>query len=80
MKKKETTGSLMLFVTAMIWGSAFLAQQSGMEHIGPFTMQAAAICNWMIPSGPTFVQKTSAARSASAVTMQTNLPEPMPGC
>ena len=40
MKKKETTGSLMLFVTAMIWGSAFLAQQSGMEHIGPFTMQA----------------------------------------
>ena len=39
MKKKETTGSLMLFVTAMIWGSAFLAQQSGMEHIGPFTMQ-----------------------------------------
>ena len=40
MKKKETTGSLMLFVTAMIWGSAFLAQQSGMEHLGPFTMQA----------------------------------------
>ena len=39
MKKRETAGCLMLFVTAMIWGSAFLAQQSGMEHIGPFTMQ-----------------------------------------
>ena len=38
--KKQTAGTLMLFLTAMIWGSAFLAQQSGMEHIGPFTMQA----------------------------------------
>ena len=40
MKQKQTAGSLMLFVTAMIWGSAFLAQQSGMDYIGPFTMQA----------------------------------------
>lgn len=38
--KKQTTGTIMLFLTAMIWGSAFLAQQSGMEYIGPFTMQA----------------------------------------
>ena len=40
MRQKQTTGTLMLFITAMIWGSAFLAQQSGMDHIGPFTMQA----------------------------------------
>ena len=42
-------------------------------------MQAAAICNWMIPSGPTAVQKDQRRQIASAVTMQTNLPEPMPG-
>lgn len=38
--KKQACGTWMLFLTAMIWGSAFLAQQSGMAHIGPFTMQA----------------------------------------
>jgi drug/metabolite transporter (DMT)-like permease len=27
----------LLFVTAMIWGFAFVAQRAGMEHVGPFT-------------------------------------------
>lgn len=27
----------MLLITAMIWGSAFVAQRAGMEYIGPFT-------------------------------------------
>lgn len=30
-------GSIMLFTTAFIWGSAFVAQKAGMEYIGPFT-------------------------------------------
>jgi len=30
-------GSLMLFTTAFIWGSAFVAQKAGMDYIGPFT-------------------------------------------
>jgi len=30
----------MLVVTAMIWGSAFVAQSVGMEYVGPFTFQA----------------------------------------
>lgn len=29
-------GDLILVLTAMIWGSAFVAQKVGMEHIGPF--------------------------------------------
>ncbi len=29
-------GLLMLFVTALIWGAAFLAQKLGMDHVGPF--------------------------------------------
>lgn len=28
---------ILLFLTALIWGFAFVAQRKGMEHIGPFT-------------------------------------------
>lgn len=31
----------LLFVTAFIWGTAFVAQSVGMDHIGPFTFNAA---------------------------------------
>lgn len=30
-------GSIMLFTTAFIWGSSFVAQKAGMDYIGPFT-------------------------------------------
>lgn len=32
--------SLLLVLTAMIWGAAFVAQSAGMEYVGPFTFQA----------------------------------------
>ncbi|MGI6028987.1 MAG: DMT family transporter [Candidatus Heteroscillospira sp.] len=31
----------MLMITAVIWGSAFVAQSVGMDHVGPFTFTAA---------------------------------------
>lgn len=34
---RKLRGSIMLFTTAFIWGSAFVAQKAGMEYIGPFT-------------------------------------------
>ena len=34
---KQFKGNILLFITAMIWGSAFVAQRAGMEYIGPFT-------------------------------------------
>lgn len=34
---KRMQGNVMLLITAMIWGSAFVAQSKGMEYIGPFT-------------------------------------------
>lgn len=34
---KTWRGSLLLLLTAMIWGAAFVAQSAGMDHIGPFT-------------------------------------------
>ena len=33
--------NLMLLLCATIWGSAFVAQSSGMEHIGPWTSNAS---------------------------------------
>ena len=34
---KKLGNSLLLLLTATIWGSAFVAQSVGMEHVGPFT-------------------------------------------
>lgn len=34
---KKLQGDLMLLLTAIIWGSSFVAQRAGMELIGPFT-------------------------------------------
>lgn len=33
-------GTLCLLLATVIWGSAFIAQSVGMDHIGPFTFQA----------------------------------------
>ncbi|MBE6530994.1 MAG: DMT family transporter [Ruminococcaceae bacterium] len=36
--KTKPTSILLLFLTAIIWGFAFVAQVEGAEHIGPFTL------------------------------------------
>ena len=38
--KKQLQGSLMLVLATLIWGSTFVAQSTGMDHIGPFTFLA----------------------------------------
>lgn len=38
--KKQLRGSLSLLLATLIWGSTFVAQSVGMDHIGPFTFQA----------------------------------------
>lgn len=37
MKHTEIKYLLLLLLTAMIWGSAFVAQSAGMDYVGPFT-------------------------------------------
>lgn len=37
MQKTQLRNSLLLLLTAAIWGVAFVAQSVGMEHVGPFT-------------------------------------------
>lgn len=38
--KKRLQGSFCLVLATIIWGSAFVAQSVGMDHVGPFTFQA----------------------------------------
>jgi drug/metabolite transporter (DMT)-like permease len=37
MNKKALRADILLLLTAAIWGFGFVAQRSGMEHVGPFT-------------------------------------------
>ena len=37
MTAKSTKNSLLLFLAALIWGVAFVAQSVGMDYVGPFT-------------------------------------------
>ena len=41
MKQLPAKNLFLLFLTAFIWGTAFVAQAVGMDHIGPFTFNAA---------------------------------------
>jgi len=41
MKKEQIKGTAQLLFATLIWGSAFVAQSVGMDHIGPMTFQAA---------------------------------------
>ncbi|MCI8401172.1 MAG: DMT family transporter [Lachnospiraceae bacterium] len=38
--RQKAGGSLLLMLTALIWGVAFVAQSVGMEYVGPFTFNA----------------------------------------
>lgn len=38
---RQMRGSLLLLITTMIWGAAFVAQSEGMRYVGPFTLQTA---------------------------------------
>ena len=40
MKQSELKGNLILLLTALIWGCAFVAQSVSMDYIGPFTFQS----------------------------------------
>jgi len=40
-KTAKLRSNILLLITAAIWGFAFVFQRTGMEHIGPFTFNAA---------------------------------------
>lgn len=43
MRSQKMLGSVMLLITALLWGCAFTAQSLGMNYVGPFTMQGVRL-------------------------------------
>ncbi|UZE97003.1 DMT family transporter [Alkalimarinus alittae] len=41
MNKTNLQSNILLLITAAIWGFAFVFQRTGMDHVGPFTFNAA---------------------------------------
>lgn len=41
MKQNKLLGNILLFIAAIIWGTAFVFQRTGMENIGPIAFNAA---------------------------------------
>lgn len=46
---QKMKGTVSLFLATTIWGTAFIAQSVGMDHIGPFTFQAVR-CFLAVPA------------------------------
>ena len=66
MSKKLKT-NLLLLLTAMIWGFAFVAQQMGMDYIGPFTFAAIRFFIGFLALLPViWITDKKRAKSASA--------------
>ena len=40
MSAKYSKNFILLFITAVIWGVAFVAQSAGMDYVGPYTFNA----------------------------------------
>lgn len=68
MTDKKIVGSLMLMVTALIWGAAFVAQSVGMDYIGPHTFNAArfAIGGLVLIPGIFLLPKVNKSGAATA--------------
>ena len=71
MKNKQLLGNLLLLLTAMIWGTAFVAQRVGMDSIEPITFNASRMALAAVLVGAlAFVlrkkQKKEALRPASS--------------
>ena len=40
METRVLRANILLLLTALIWGAAFVAQRVGMDHMGPMTFNA----------------------------------------
>lgn len=68
MQNKKILANILLLITALIWGSAFVAQRVGMDFIGPFTFNFARFSLSTIVLIPIifFMQKKSGDQSRTA--------------
>ena len=50
---KKVLGNILLILTAFIWGTAFVGQRQGMEHMGPITFNACRMALAALTIGTT---------------------------
>ena len=67
MKEKKMLGNVLLLFTAMIWGTAFVFQRTGMETIEPITFNAArmalaAMAVGLVSANPSLAEREKLAR------------------
>ena len=60
----QIRADLLLLLTALIWGFAFVAQRAGMEHVGPFFFNGVRFALGCLPLLP-FVLRTTATPLSS---------------
>ncbi|MBQ6260982.1 MAG: DMT family transporter [Firmicutes bacterium] len=75
MDKKRLFGNLILFVTAMIWGLAFVFQREGMDHIGPFTFTAGRMILSSLVLLPTVMGADAIAKKQGRLASRTMEPQ-----
>ena len=62
MKNRKLLGNLLLILTALIWGTAFVSQRIGMESIEPLTFNATRFTCGMIAVGTLAIVRVRARR------------------
>jgi len=71
MKNTELKGNLLLLLTALIWGCAFVAQSVGMDYVGPFTFQCSRSLIGSAVLVPVFLLLDTAKKKAGTYTPPT---------
>ena len=75
MKNKKMLGNALLTLTALIWGTAFVGQRVGMDHIEPITFGAARMALAAVAVGIVAVLVTRRERSNPASAYSQKTPE-----
>ncbi len=68
MKNKNLLGTAQLLLAAFIWGSAFVAQSKGMDHVGPLTFASVRfLIGGVILIPLIFIRNRSAKRTGESI-------------
>ncbi len=74
MNLRTAKSDVLLFITALIWGFAFVAQRVGMDYVGPFTFNGVRVALGALFLLPLIVyRKLGAARPAVPATRKETL-------
>lgn len=70
---KKTSGTLLLLLTALIWGTAFVAQRTGMDHLGPIAFQSIRALLGFLSLLPLMLLRKRAGKSGPMPTVKASL-------